>query len=182
MASVGAAEVTRDEFDASISGLRLLRNPPPDVEDFWELFNCVPSDEFAAGVQRARRHRVFFPVPAELFEDCETARPVRVWDQRPRVDGPIREEFISNPFGGEGITIKVAREWRYNCQACFDGGWLQLWCGAGDSAYQPGFCGREREHSPHVWAKHCACWDTNPDVVKRREMQAKSAIVRTERR
>jgi hypothetical protein len=176
--------VTRDEFDVAMLKLQVLRSSPADMEPYWEVFQHGDVEGFLRGVEQARKTRTFFPVPAELMADCDTARPVRTWEP-PRTRPTALETFthyIPNPLpeGGKGITITVDRNWKYNCEDCGDSGWLPMWCGG--PAPKPwqfsASCGRRNEHTAHDWVQPCACWSSNPDVVARRERLADAAAKR----
>ena len=161
----------------------VLRNPPADVSAYVELLAAADVVELERGVTLALKNRTFFPVPSELFTDCELARPTRTW--APPITKPSEGEtfthHIPNPFGGKGITITVDRNWKYNCADCGDHGWLSMWCGglAPKEHQFSAACGRRNDHTAHEWAQHCACWFSNPDVVARRERLAAAAVTRT---
>ncbi len=173
--------MTRLEFDDEMGRLGLLRNPPAELETFWDLFQSVPAPELRAGISHAVRTRTFFPVPAELFEDCDTARPQRTWTDTERMpSGPQRTERIENPFGGAPLVVTVHREWAYYCQRCSDSGWVSQWCGG--PAPKPWqfttTCARPRKHDPHEWVERCACVPTNPAIQRRRDSLAQTATAK----
>lgn len=176
--------MTVDECRGQLKRLNVLRNPPGDVAEYVELLAGATYRELAAGVSLALKNRTFFPVPAELFSDCEQARPRETWrsDVPQPEDGDSFTHHIPNPFGGKGITVTVSKHVESLCSHCDDTGWLTLWCGAGEKAeHISSHCGRRGEHGAHTWAKHCQCWESNPTVLSKRQRQADSAIARTAR-
>ena len=166
--------MTAAECQAQLRRLMVLRNPPTDIGPYVELLSAASADELARGVTHALKNRTFFPVPAELFADCEQVRPRDTWRSsihQPE-DGDTFTHHIPNPFGGKGITVTVHRNWKYDCADCGDSGWFEMWCGEGESALMHRPCGRRYEHAPHAWVQPCACWRSNPTVMARRQRLA----------
>lgn len=69
------------------------------------------------------------------------------------------------------------REWRYYCEDCNDLGMRTWWCGEGRRQpwIEARICERRHAHGGHEWAEPCACRDTNPALVRKREAQARYA-------
>lgn len=165
-------------MDAQLARLTLLRNAPESVEEYWAILAPVPEKVLAAGVAYALRTRAFFPAPVELLTDCDTARP-RTYDEALELPpGDAFTAVIRNPATGEAHSIEVYREWKYYCDDCSDTGRRSLWCGRADDAGRKPWhdvspCGRRNEHGSHELVEPCACWHTNPALVRRRERDAK---------
>ena len=172
--------MTREWMDAQLGRMSVLRSAPESTNEYWPIFAPLPERVIASGVAYAIRTRSFFPAPAELLRDCDTAKP-------PVPDVPVREPSgntftatIRNPFGGADLVLTVDREWNYYCDACSDIGMRTFWSGSADDAGRKPWhdvspCGRRSEHGTHEFAERCSCWDTNPALVRKREREAKYA-------
>ena len=99
--------------------------------------------------------------------------------------------YLAEPFAitvpGAGKIIPVTREWKYYCERCSDSGWASWWCGPEDHRerrpwWSVARCERRGEHAPHEWVGKCACFDSNPALVKRREREQKFAEAKAARR
>lgn len=179
--------MTRDEFRDGMKSLRVLRGWPTDEDAqqerlaaFWEHFEHADGAAFARGCQRAGRTRTFFPTPAELFADCEAAAPRDTWiAERPYREAPTEIKYLPNPFGGDGIRVRVylGEESGKTCDECNDTGWSSAWCGP--HKRQPWLrtvaCGREGDHPAHEWVCQCGCWHTNARLIAKRARQAQHA-------
>lgn len=69
------------------------------------------------------------------------------------------------------------RTW-VHCATCSDGGWALFRCDGGtgetgdrDTGLRRYRCARKPEHAAHSYAERCACYDTNPEIEKRRHRQ-----------
>jgi hypothetical protein len=92
----------------------------------------------------------------------------------------VKPVTIEAPHLTKPLTI--TREWTYYCERCSDTGWASFWCG--DMTHKKpwqgiGKCQRSEEHSAHEYVAHCACWDSNPAVLKKRERNSQQAATRT---
>ncbi len=180
--------MTRDEFNRAMMPLSVLRGKPDDMDPFWEVFQHADAESFRRGCRHALKTRTFFPVPAELFADCEMTAPRLAWETAPAPPSSdaIRTEHLANPFGGKGITITVQRDWKYYCEDCSDSGQRALWCGESGPTRKPwhggAFCGRTHDHAGHEWVNRCACWAGNPSLIRSRERLAQAASSRTQTR
>lgn len=169
--------MTREWMDAQLGRMVMLRNPPVSTDEYWSIFAPIPERVIAAGVAYAIRTRAFFPAPAELLTDCDTARPRTMDAPEPRISGNTFTATIRNPFGGADLVVTVDNEWEYFCDPCSDIGTRTFWCGAADDAGRKpwqaiGQCGRKFEHGSHEFAERCSCWETNPVLVRKRERDA----------
>lgn len=169
--------MTREFFDDQMARLAVLRFPPADMDAHYGALRDIPADVLDAAVSHALKTRRDFPVPAELRADADhvapSVRPVIADDEEPR-DVPLAQPFtITVPE--VGTLISVTREWKYYDERCSDIGWASWWCGEGSRyPWMPkAKCGRRGEHDPHEWVDHCACYETNPALVRKREAQRK---------
>lgn len=175
--------MTRDEAVAALNRLRVLRGGPDSLEKlevYVEAFAHADAADFERGCQRAIRTRSFFPTPAELFADCETAAPRETWvGERQESDVDARIVHIANPFGGAGLTLRVSKVWDYVCDDCDDMGQVSFWCGEIGPTKKPWQlvvpCGKQQEHAPHEYVTRCACWERNPALIRKRAAQAQHA-------
>lgn len=174
--------MTREHFTIQIGRLIVLRNWPDDDTEWWNALRDVDPAVFEAGVDHALKTRTFFPLPAELRVDCEAVR-VRVKPPQPAYpnveDLPeTRVLEIPNPFGGPPLRITITREWRHDCDICWDSGWAPRWCGEASGAREwqtVTACGRRKEHIAHEFVEPCACMEWNPTIRRRKEAGMKYA-------
>lgn len=171
--------MTRDELDRELGRMVVLKGMPGDSDVYWDALRDIPLDAIRAAVQHAVKTRAWFPTPAEVRHDCDAARPPRAVMVPPTSrlvprDG-TRTEIIRNPFGGAPITVQVTQEYVPHCDRCGDTGMVKFWCGRVVSTRWPWLsvqrCQRRNEHGEHDWAGPCACVDTNPVIVRRKEAQ-----------
>lgn len=167
--------MTREEFDAEISRLSVLRNVPEDIEPWWKPLQSVPLDLFAGAVDLALETRVFFPLPAEFRIDVDVVTASRrtvtkAPDREVALDGAV-VRHIRNPWTGVDHPIKVLREWGYYCDTCEDTGIVSHWCGTESPKpwYVLRACGRPKAHYAHEFVDDCVCLTTNPALRKKRE-------------
>lgn len=165
------------EFREQMTRLLGLKFAPSDMLTHWEALADVPADVLAAAVSRAQKTRVEFPSPAELRQDCDAvAHLVRVVvDEDRGVDVPP-VVLGTLPTGAE---IRVSREWRYYHSECGDSGVQSLWCGEDGTSTKPWqirqACERTKPHEAHEWIRRCTCFDSNPELIRKRERQQKYA-------
>lgn len=175
-------------FRTQMSRLLGLKFAPADLTTHWEALSDVPVSVLEAAVTRAQKTRVDFPTPVELRTDADAvAHMVRA--SAPAED---RATALPEPFTIQvpqaGTVVSVTREWRYYCEQCSDSGWYSLWCGARAVAISEQAtreiakpwqesrpCDRRGEHGAHEWVSRCACYDTNPALVRKREAAQKYA-------
>lgn len=178
--------MTYPEFERAVQPLCVLRGWPSREDAasklavYWQQFQHAEVESFTRGCARAVKTRAFFPTPAELYADCETAAPRETWvgEQREaRADDGV--VHIPNPFGGDGITVRVSKVWDYYCEDCGDGGHVSFWCGGDGPTRKPWQlvvpCGNRREHVPHEYVTRCACWERNPELIRSRVALAQYA-------
>lgn len=167
--------MTTEYFARQMDRLSGLRFRPADLTTHWEALNDLPDAVLSAAVSRAQRTRVEFPTPVELRQDADLEHaPVAA----PAED---RSTPLDQPFTvvvpEVGTIVSVVREWKYYCGQCNDGGWESVWCG--DSPAKPWQascgCNRRGDHEAHEFVRPCACWDTNPALVRKREAQRQYA-------
>lgn len=164
--------MTRDLFDAQMGRLIVLKGWPDSVEEYFPALTDIPDDVFTPAIDHALRTRMWFPTPAEVRADCDAVvrlKPV------PALMAPQFEEIpggrtvtFPNPFGGTGLTLRISREWRYDCDTCADTGWAERHCGNSGT-----HCGRRGEHGPHAFVEKCGCIDWNPTIRRHRDAGAK---------
>ena len=180
---MGGEVMTREFFDRQMTRLAVLRFPPADIESHWDALQDIPADVFTAAVSHALKTRRDFPVPAELRADADYV----AWSVRPALeaDAATRETTLEQPFTVTipevGTVVSITREWLYYDDHCSDTGWVSCWCGASDepnrkSWFEVSRCSKRSEHPPHEWVQRCACWETNPALVRKREAQRKYAV------
>lgn len=164
----------RADFDRQMTRLLGLRFAPVDLVTHWEGLRDLPAEALERAVSRAQTTRIDFPTPAELRQDADLSR---VRETEPSED---RAMVLELPFEvvvpGAGTVVSVTREWRYYDERCADTGWASWWCGEAShvrrapwSEAQP--CERRGDHEAHEWVGQCACWASNPALVRKREAQ-----------
>lgn len=147
--------MTRQWFDRQMARLGVLKFAPDTTDEYFAILHELPEDVFTAAVTRALESRVHFPVPAELLADADAVAV------RPTIN----------------VQERRSREWAYFCDECSDTGWHSWWCGSVTDAgckpwLTPSACGRPGNgdaHTPHGHVTQCACWETNPKLVRERE-------------
>jgi hypothetical protein len=75
---------------------------------------------------------------------------------------------------GAGTIVSVSREWKYYDERCSDTGWASWWCGPPEDKRRAPWmelarCDRRGDHGPHEWVSRCACYASNPALVRRRD-------------
>lgn len=166
-------------FETQMARLSGLKFRPAELQTHWEALKDIPDAVLEAAVTKAQRTRTEFPSPVELRQDADTVAhhvaPVAAEEDR---GVPLAEPF-SITVPEVGTVLSVTREWRYYCESCEDGGWRSHWCGDRTAHAKPwqesGHCGRRNEHAPHEWVEHCACYETNPALVRKRAASQKFA-------
>ena len=158
--------------------LTVLPFAPEDIQEHLKALADMPEPVLRAAVDHALKTRARFPVPAELRADADRVAPVV-----PALDvpWPSQEQPVPQPFQivvpHVGTVISVTRAWGYHCDRCRDIGWASWWCGA--ERPMPWMdlarCGRREGHGDHEWVQHCACYDSNPALLRRRASQRKYA-------
>jgi hypothetical protein len=155
--------------------LGVLAFPPDDdVEHVRDIEQSGMTEPILrAAVDYAIRTRTKFPAPAELRADADHVAPLARLD----VPLPVRERVLEQPFTitipEVGTVVSVTREWKYYCDDCSDTGWKSFWCGDAGTRRQPwiefGKCERPQEHGAHEFVQHCACWASNPALIRKRD-------------
>jgi hypothetical protein len=168
---MGAGEVmTRTHFDTQMGRLIVLKGWPDSIDEYFPALEDVPEVVITAAIAHALRTRMWFPTPAEVRADCDAVvrlkpAPTSMTPQFEDIPGG-RTVTFPNPFGGAGLTLRISREWRYDCDTCGDTGWASRRCP--DTQ-----CGRRIEHGPHEFVERCACIDWNPTIRRHRDAGAK---------
>ena len=172
--------MTREFFDRQMTRLSVLRFPPADIDEHFEALRDIQADVFDAAVSHALKTRRDFPVPAELRADADHVAV----SMRQVVVDEVREVPLVEPFTVTvpevGTVISITREWKYYDERCHDSGWAAWWGGDVSAPgwkpwYEASRCDRRQDHGPHEWVGHCACYDSNPALVRKREAQRKYA-------
>lgn len=164
--------MTATHCDHQLARLGMLRGVPADTDEYFTALEDVPDERFTSAVSHAIRTRQWFPTPAELRADVDAVTAPVYYEPDHQVqdfgDGG-REVFLKNPFGSGGITIRLSRQWKFDCKACEDTGWAPRQC-------PEQYCGRaRREHAAHPWVERCECVAFNPTIQRRRAANAKYA-------
>lgn len=171
--------MTRHFFDEQMARMSGLRFMPTDLTTHWEALSDLPSAVLDAAVGRAQKTRSEFPTPVELRQDADQAAPrtaVAEIDRGTDLPAPIE---YSIPHVQD--ALKITREWNYYCERCNDGGWESFFCGAqGDPLRTPWWeyrtCDRRGQHAGHEWVTPCGCLEWNPEIKRRKDLQAKYAV------
>lgn len=166
-------------FEQQMNRLEPLGRPSEGAMDgYFDALKDIPADVFDAAITHALKTRAWFPKPAELRVDADKVAA----SVRPVVDEDVREVPLAQPFTisipEAGTIVSVTREWKYYCDRCSDCGWASWWCGSTTVArpwYERSKCQRHGDHDPHEWVGRCACYETNPALVRRREALKKYA-------
>jgi hypothetical protein len=172
--------MTRDVFEAHLSRLLALPFPPPHTEAHWESLRNVREDVFSAAVSEAAALYDAFPTPRQLLACVAAAERRRAElgpapDQSAPLDEPV---YFEVPNYGK---LKITREWKYFCEDCSDSGWRTYNCGAVTRPKPDTIgvaCERTIDHAPHEWVGRCACAESNPEVIRKRERMAAMAAQR----
>ena len=179
---MGGEVVTRDAFDVQLGRLIVLRGWPDSADEHFKALRDIPEPVFTAAVDLALRTRAWFPVPAELRADADIVARSLATPMEPEPEPPAgeaMERFIANPFGGDGITVTVHREWRHDCDRCADTGRASRWCGDRTAPqrkpwYEIRTCDHRGEHGAHEWVETCVCVEWNPTIKRRNASQQQS--------
>ena len=172
--------MTETFFNEQMSRLIGLRFVPGDMTTHWEALHDLPEEVLATAVGLAGRTRVDFPTPYQLRQDADLGRTATVAPEPDRTV-PLDEPFtVTIPHTQS--TVRITREWTYCCDDCSDGGWRSLWCG--DPAQKKPWhldraCDIPRSHPPHEWVEPCACYATNPALLRKRAAQQQYAVRNT---
>jgi hypothetical protein len=166
-------------FREQMARLMGLKFAPADMLTHWEALQDIPDDILGAAVSRAQKTRVEFPTPAELREDCDAVAHT----VRPPAPEPDRGSDLEQPVTlgmlPDGRPVTAQRLWVYYHPECGDTGSESLWCGAPGPHTKPWQtvqdCGRRRPHDGHEWVRPCACAESNPALIRKRENQQKFA-------
>lgn len=137
-----------------------LVGPSAERLEFVQVFNrlCVALREKDAD---AATMQVYFDALADLPFAAVQQGAVALQNEPGRKWFPTTGEWreAAQEAGERQLkaAVKHAREepWRLECTLCEDTGWRLADC-SGDS-----FCGRERKHAAHGFARACACRPTN---------------------
>jgi hypothetical protein len=131
-----------------------------------------------AAVSRAQKTREDFPTPIELRLDADAvAHRVQSAEDDERHAEPLPEPVVLGMLP-DGTAVKATRFWRYYDERCSDSGWASWWCGDRSLAKEwqlSQTCGRRGEHGAHEWVGRCACAESNPSLIRKRENQTKYA-------
>lgn len=168
-----------DFFEDQMNRLKPLGVPSGDdaLDGYFDALRDIPPNVFDAAVSHALKTRTWYPKPAELRMDADHVAPML----RPQSASDVQEIPLAEPFTitvpQAGTVVSITREWKYYCDRCSDTGWAAWSCGEVKQKpwHELAACGRPNEHGSHEWVKHCACWASNPALVRKRENQLKYA-------
>ena len=171
--------MTQDEFKREMQRMAGLRFYPASLTGHWEVVkDRMSASILHAAVTRALTTRTDFPAPVELLQDADAVKHL----SQPTAEVEDRGTDLLEPKTYEVPNhkpIRVTREWKYYCERCSDGGWASWWCGATTPARSPWSeemdCNRRADHLPHEFVTKCACYDSNPALIRKREAQGKFA-------
>ena len=121
---------------------------------WWEGLSDMAPAVLEDAVGHAVKTRTFFPRPAELREDADVAAPRPVW--REIEPEPLPEPVVLGTLP-TGAPVVARSRYIPQCPDC------------GDSGFVPA---GERT------VRRCACWQTNPVLLRRREAQQRSSLRR----
>ena len=167
--------MTRSEFKTEMARMAGLRFPPAVMETHWEGLQGVDIADLHRGVTRAILSRSEFPTPAELRADADAERVIPQEGPSLARGAEILPEPIPLGVLPDGTVLPAATHaWTYFCDKCSDAGWQSCWCGEIATNRWPwigvhGHCGRYGEHPAHEWVRHCACYASNPKLLRERE-------------
>lgn len=125
-----------------------LREPADDtgitIDVYFEALKDLSMEAIELGADALAKEpgRRFFPTTAEWRAAAESAQMAR-----------LRE------------AVKPGREepWQYECGACADTGWEDLFC-PGDQT-----CGRARKHAAHRYVRVCPCRPNNRTYIRHQQ-------------
>ena len=164
-----------DWFMDQLARMAGLKFAPIDLVTHWDGLCDVDRGDLERAVSIAIRECASFPSPAALREiAARTAAPIGPDEDRSR---PLAEP-VTLRFELGQRDLQVTREWKFFCAGCKDTGWASFHCGTNGAVT----CGRDFEHGPHEYVNHCACWDSNPAVLKKRARSAQQAAQRSAKR
>lgn len=169
----------RQRFDAQMRRLIGLKFVPASLDTHWEALQDVPLAVLTAAVTRAQKTRAEFPTPVELREDADQVAHLvsATSEEEPR--GVRLAEPVTMAVPQAAAVLVMQQSWEYYDSVCSDTGWRVFWCGPFELSrkpwQEPRLCERRREHGAHEWVDRCACFDTNPALIRRRESQRKYA-------
>ncbi len=165
-----------------LARLGSLRFQPADLSGHVEALEDVAPLDLEAAVGYALRSRSVFPTPAELRADADLVCARRMTAEAPDRTVDLAEPVVLGELPN-GSEVRIMREWRYFCDACDDSGWISWWCGLHPPhplLVRAG-CGRRRQHLPHEWAAHCQCYESNPELLRKRALVKKYAADQAKR-
>ena len=166
--------MTREIFDPILGRMLVLRGAPDHGDEHFKAMADMPQAVLERAVDHALKTRSWFPTPAELRMDADASAPsLRPDPPEPQyVPSPSAvTRTIRNPFGGANLVLSIEREWRYDCERCWDTGTKSWWCGQNAARFPEmpeRICGRRQDHDAHEWVERCDCWDFNPTLKRRR--------------
>jgi hypothetical protein len=172
--------MTRKTFDAHLKRLAVLPFPPPTTDTHWDTMQNVPEDVLSAAVTEAAAMFDAFPTPRQLLA-CVAAvrRRMAQGGLTPDQSTPLPDTiYFDVPNYGR---LPIKREWKYHCEDCSDSGWRTYNCGAVTRPKPDTIgvaCERTIDHAPHEWVGRCACAESNPEVIRKRERMAAMAAQR----
>lgn len=173
--------MTLDFFTAQMDRLSGLKFKPLNLVTHWEALQDVPDDVLEAAVTRAQKARDDFPTPLELRTDADAVAHYVAVLEPPEDRAVALEVPFTVTVPEVGTVVSIQREWKYYCEGCSDSGWESVWCGERTvpmkdappreiaKPWQVSIrCERRSEHGAHEWVRRCACWETNPALVRKR--------------
>jgi hypothetical protein len=176
--------VTWDVFKEQMARLDGLKFRPSSLQTHWEALKDMPDVLLSAAIEKARDEYDEFPSP-KMLKACADRVRARVL---PLPAGEDRSTALPAPVTATlptGLVIPFTREWKYYCERCSDSGWVSWWCGDERANRQPWIepsrCQRVTEHGAHEWVGLCACAESNPAVLRKKETQLRMATQRVEK-
>jgi len=180
----------RTEFERELGRLACLRFPPIDLDGHYAGLKDIPLADFQRAVTLALKSRSEFPTVAELLNDADASnrKPSTVipFPQSVELETPIKVKLpwtytdkerkaFQKTHGREPNThLSITHERApSDCEACNDSGWEEFQC-PGDHRCGMSSCATTKYQ--HGYAKKCACWDTNPVLIREREQKRQYAV------
>lgn len=162
-----------------------LRFVPADLGGHVEALADLDPLDLDGAVGLALRTRAIFPTPVEVRSDADVVRAKRIAAAAPVAEDRFGDELATPALVGHlpaGTPVYASREWRDYCDRCGDTGMASFWCGARGADRYPwmpvstchGDTCRKTKYA-HEWVQRCACWDSNPALIRKREAARKYA-------
>ncbi len=176
---------------AQLSVMHRLEMDKPTARIYFEALNDVPIELLEGAFERLVRHAgEWMPKTEEIRQVCtdiaaerHAADQAALPQQNPLLlagESATREEKQITLPGGEQLTINVLQGVSgYNCTKCDDTGYAKV-CTCSDPSIcqrngrrtDDDYCGEYRNGKTRLPVRRCDCYDTNPELLRRRALRA----------